>query len=796
MHELLTTDEMARADRLAIAAGVCGLELMERAGAAVAWAVRERLPRGASVAVVCGGGNNGGDGFVAARLLTAWGYRVGVLLLGTREALRGDAAAMAARWSGTTGPATPDALAGADLILDAIVGAGLSRPVEGAGRAMIEAINASGLPVVAVDLPSGISGTTGAVMGAAVKATETVTFFRKKPGHLLLPGRLHCGLLRLTDIGLPTGVLDEIRPRTFVNAPALWAKAYRVPSIEGHKYTRGHAVVVSGTLSYTGAARLVARAALRAGAGLVTIASPPDALLVHAVTNLAVMVRSVEDVDALAGLLKDQRLNAVVLGPGGGIGAVMRAQVAAALCGGGRGVVLDADALTSFAGEPRALSALLKGAEARAVLTPHEGEFARLFGPLREIAEASSKLQRARAAARFCGCAVLLKGPDTVVAAPDGRAAVGDNAPPWLGTAGSGDVLAGIVAAHLAQGMPAFEAACAAAWLHGEAGEEAGPGLISEDLPEALRPVLRRVIRSAPASNDVVAEKSRALGLPDRADMDHALARHLGREGDADRLSGLKRERVEPERLPAVVELVEQAEGLVVQLENLRRRRAVRQRENDRAAALGGEGRCERSQRRRVRRRRQLRACGAADRNRHAQGLREVHALGQRIGGERFGRRQRLGAWRGLRAVNEAGDRHGPSRALERERGRAARRRAGVDEKVDPVSRRERDAALARGEGLGWLPVDRHHEGAMVFQAQREEPRRGSVDEPQAQPLPGANRDVEKGALVGGDVIGRPGLGGVGGHEGAVGLEPPVLEQQGDVGIDAHRRALVDDQHA
>jgi hydroxyethylthiazole kinase-like uncharacterized protein yjeF len=329
-------------------------------------------------------------------------------------------------------------------------------------------------------------------MGMAVHASETVTFFRRKPGHLLLPGRLHCGPVMVADIGIPDTVLDTIRPATFANAPSLWARQFPVPQPGGHKYRRGHALVVSGDASHTGAARLAARGALRAGAGLVTIVCPPDALPIQAASNLAVMVRAFDGVEGLARLLGDERLNAVVLGPGGGVGDLMRRQVLAALDG-PRAVVLDADALTSFAEAPDGLFSAIRGRTQPTVLTPHEGEFSRLFSNLGQSTEKTSKLEHAHQAAVLSGAVVLLKGSDTVVAAPDGRRSITENAPPFLATAGSGDVLAGFVAALLAQGMPGFEAASGAAWLHGEAGGEAGPGLIAEDLPEALRLVYRRL---------------------------------------------------------------------------------------------------------------------------------------------------------------------------------------------------------------------------------------------------------------------------------------------------------------
>ena len=491
MIELLTNAEMAEADRLTVAAGTPGIDLMENAGRAVADVATGLAGR--RVVVVAGPGNNGGDGFVAARCLAERGYIARVAFVGDMARLKGDAALAAKKWTGKVVPAAPAALADCDIIIDALFGAGLDREVEGLPRTMIEAMNACGRPVIAVDLPSGVNGTSGAVMGAAVKAAQTVTFFRRKTGHMLLPGRLHCGTVQVANIGIPASVLETIKPATYANGLALWGHAFPLPRVESHKYSRGHAVVVSGGLSSTGAARLAARGALRAGAGLVTIASPREALSVNAAANLAVMVRPVDGAAELGKFLADRRLNAVVLGPGGGIGAVMREQVAAALAG-GAAAVLDADALTSYAGDARGLSALV--AERRGpptVLTPHQSEFSRVFNAVDKDSNLNGKLEKSRAAARSSGAIVLFKGPDTVVAAPDGRASIADNAPPTLATAGSGDVLAGIIAGLLAQGMPAIEAVSAAVWLHGEAANEFGAGLISEDLPEALPAVYRRL---------------------------------------------------------------------------------------------------------------------------------------------------------------------------------------------------------------------------------------------------------------------------------------------------------------
>jgi hydroxyethylthiazole kinase-like uncharacterized protein yjeF len=330
-------------------------------------------------------------------------------------------------------------------------------------------------------------------MGAAINAVETVTFFRRKPAHLLMPGRKHCGRVRVAEIGIDAHVLEEIRPQTFENVPQSWRKSFPVPSIDGHKYARGHAVVLSGELASTGAARLAARGALRAGAGLVTVASPRDALAVNAAALTAVMVRPVDTVIEFADLVGDRRLNSIVIGPGAGIGARTRDLVHTALLT-KRGLVLDADALTSFAEAPERLFEQIRASEdPQVILTPHEGEFPRLFSDISNKHPGRSKLERVRDAAQRSSAVVLLKGPDTVVASPDGRASIASNAPPWLATAGAGDVLAGMIAGLLAQGVPAYEAACIGVWMHGEAAREAGPGLIAEDLTEVLPAVFRRL---------------------------------------------------------------------------------------------------------------------------------------------------------------------------------------------------------------------------------------------------------------------------------------------------------------
>ena len=517
VQEVLTVHEMGEADRRAVALGVPSLTLMENAGRAVADAAWVHLQKGDPVVVLCGPGNNGGDGFVAARLLAEHGCEVTVALLGERAALKGDAAEMAGRWSGAVVPLEPDAIRPAKVVIDAIFGAGLARDVDGEVAKTIRVLNECqhGARVIAVDVPSGLDGDTGGERGVALRADETVTFFRLKPGHVLYPGRSLCGRLHVAEIGIPTAVLAEIETGASVlSATSAADVAALIPwrQASDHKYDHGHAVVVSGPAFKSGAARLAARGALRVGSGLVTVASPPSALGENAAHLTAVMLKPCPDARVLAEILSDERKNAVLIGPGAGVGRDTTELVLAALeCG--AACVLDADALTSFAvhdegsgtagggifgftakstsmaHSPLVLFAAIRAMPARpVVLTPHEGEFKRLFA---DLAGLPSKLDRARAAAGMSGAVVILKGPDTVIASPDGHAAINTNAPPTLATAGSGDVLAGFVAGLLAQGMPAYAAACAAVWLHGECANVLGPGLIAEDLTEVLPQVLR-----------------------------------------------------------------------------------------------------------------------------------------------------------------------------------------------------------------------------------------------------------------------------------------------------------------
>ncbi len=498
MTGLPTAARMRAIEQAAIESGqVTGRELMERAGCGVVaamfdeWPALARAPQRA--VVLCGPGNNGGDGFVVARLLAERGWTVAAFLFGEADRLPPDARANFERWQmiGTTRPlAEAQGAAGGGLVVDALFGTGLARPLEGVLR---ETVARRAARCVAIDIPSGICADSGRVLGAAMRADLTVSFHSAKPGHYLADGPEHCGALRVADIGLPPGAPEAI---TLCPAPGTATLAKRAG---GHKYGHGHALILSGGAGRTGAARLAARAALRIGAGVVTLGVPGAAQQEVACQIAALMLRRIEDGVGLAEMLADPRITALCLGPG--LGLARARDLVPVACGGvvPRATVLDADALTAFEDEPGALFAMLHG---DCVLTPHLGEFARLFPDLAAKltlpatkGPAYSKADAAREAARRAGCVVLLKGPDTVIAAPDGRcsihAAQYDRAAPWLATAGSGDVLAGILTGLMARAIPPVQAAEAAAWLHVEAARAFGPGLIAEDLPDTLPQVLR-----------------------------------------------------------------------------------------------------------------------------------------------------------------------------------------------------------------------------------------------------------------------------------------------------------------
>ncbi len=482
-HALLTADEMRRAEEICCARGpLVSYDLMQSAGRAVARVVQDRW-KPCRVLVLCGPGNNGGDGYIAAEALRAAGWQVKIAATLSNNPSQ-DAACAALAWQGETHPLSSNNFDQADLVIDALFGTGLRRPIDGDLAPIIEALNASKKPVVAVDIPSGVDSDTGKNLGIAVQANVTVTFFRKKPGHLLLPGATLSGDVFVAQIGMEDSLLEGEKIIAAENNPDLWLSVFPFPKPEGHKYTRGHALVYGGAIM-TGASRLAARAAQRLGAGLVTLAAPQNVVALYAVALESVIVRQADKVDGWRALANDAKKNVILIGPGAGVRKELRDFVLEVLAT-RKPCVLDADALTAFADGPQTL---FKALHPDCALTPHEGEFARLFGA--SVDSQADKITRTRKAAALAGSVVLLKGADTVIASPNGHAVVNHNAPPWLATAGAGDVLGGMILGLLAAGMPVFAAATAAAWLHGCIANNFGPGLIAEDLVEGIPGALK-----------------------------------------------------------------------------------------------------------------------------------------------------------------------------------------------------------------------------------------------------------------------------------------------------------------
>ena len=477
-HTLLDVASARAIDKAAIAAGTADIELMERAGAATVAAIRARW-QPVSTLVLAGPGNNGGDGYVIARLLAEAGWQVRVAGACSRERLAGAAALAAGRWRGAIEAIGPECLDGAELVVDAIFGTGLARPLDGSLRATVEALNGRPVPVVTVDIASGIDSDTGAVLGAAVEADLTVTFFRRKPGHLLLPGRHYAGAVVVSTLDVADAVYAAIPATLFANMPDLWIGDFPWPTQDGHKYSRGHALLLGGT-AMTGAARLAAYAAQRIGAGLVTIAADPAVVPLYAAWRADLMVTAVADGAAFGSLLADRRLNAVLLGPGAGADARLAIAIGAALDA-GVGLVLDADCFSILAERSNGLLGRLND---RVIMTPHEGEFARLYG------KPVPRLPAALKAARESGGTILLKGSDTIVAGADGKAVINSGAPPDLATAGSGDILAGLIVGLVANRLPPMLAGMIACWVHGEAASLFGPGLLAGDIADLVPRVL------------------------------------------------------------------------------------------------------------------------------------------------------------------------------------------------------------------------------------------------------------------------------------------------------------------
>ncbi|CAN7356569.1 NAD(P)H-hydrate dehydratase [Rhizobium sp. LjRoot254] len=480
---LIEPESVREIDAACIQSGIPGFRLMTAAGLAVAASALRHFPGARRFAVLAGPGNNGGDAHIAAGALKEAGAGVEVFRLASRRPSTDDAARALAECDVIAQSMDAYEPMEGDVVIDGVFGAGLSRGVLLELAALIAKVERLRIPIIAIDLPSGIDGRTGQILGAAFKADVTVTFMALKPGMLLLPGREHCGQVEIAEIGVPRRLIEAHKSNVHINGPEIWKDYERLHDASAHKYSRGALVVFSGGASHTGAARLTVNAGLRAGAGLVTIATPAEAMAVNATHLTAVMLREIDDIDDLNSWIEDKRLSTFVLGPGFGVGAKARDFVLALK---DRKLVLDADGITSFKDDPGTLFDAFATGEPHLVLTPHEGEFSRLLVDIADDARLS-KIDKAIAAAKRANAAVIYKGSDTVIASPDGRAAINTNAPPSLATAGSGDVLAGICGALLAQGYPVHEAACAAVWYHGDAANRAGAALTAETLVEQVR---------------------------------------------------------------------------------------------------------------------------------------------------------------------------------------------------------------------------------------------------------------------------------------------------------------------
>ncbi|WP_120496038.1 NAD(P)H-hydrate dehydratase [Kiloniella sp. EL199] len=470
-HSLLSVRDMYRADSLAMESGVSGISLMGKAGRAVAKTVCGMVPEG-RVLVLCGPGNNGGDGFVAAVVLDELGYEVQLYSMVPISELKGDALHFAREWRGIVLRELDEADFGqADVIVDALFGAGLARPLDRTCCSYVEW--SLGKCVVSVDIPSGVSGDTGELVGGiAFHAEKTVTFLVKKTGHCLYPGADWCGDVIVADIGIPKKVRAKLDLQFQENHPDLWSKQIPRYQYDQHKYHFGHSLVWGGQMS--GAGRLVAMSALRAGSGLVTVLCSEADRLLYELTSPSLIVEEHKDPMTLAEFLKNRKISSFVLGAGGGRSDDFKSFVSTILESCSIPVVLDADAISVFEEKPEQLLSLLND---QVIITPHEGEFKRLFPEIR-----GSRLERARQAAVKAGCVLVLKGADTIITAPDGRTVINTNAPYWLARGGTGDVLAGIITGLLAQSVSVFEAACAGVWLHGDAAQRAGSGMIADDL--------------------------------------------------------------------------------------------------------------------------------------------------------------------------------------------------------------------------------------------------------------------------------------------------------------------------
>ena len=477
---LLTNSQMSFVENQAIKSGKKSTELMENAGTAVVKLILKRY-KNRNISVLCGPGKNGGDGFVVARLLKEQGWNVRLGLTSSQKDK--DSIEKAELWKGNIEPLNESLLYGNPIIIDAMFGAGLKRKLTGIPLALVTKINNKKLDCIAIDIPSGIDGDSGKILGDAPKCKLTITFFCAKPGHFLMPSKSKVGEVIIEDIGISNSFLKQINVKTFLNTPELWKKKFPIPTYDTHKYKRGH-LLIAGAANMTGATHLASSSARRIGAGVVTIGAPSSSCDIYKLGAFGHIVLPINNPGDWNNLLKNYKNTATLIGPGLGKIAFLKDVVIAAL-NSKKPVILDADGLNIFKNNPLQL---FHSTNRKHILTPHEGEFKKLFN------FKGNPISRVSRAAKKSGAIVLLKGSSTIIAHPNGKIIINDTGKPYLATAGSGDVLAGIIAGLITQGMNVFEAGCGGTWIHGRAAELFGPGLIAEDIPKLIPTILNEII--------------------------------------------------------------------------------------------------------------------------------------------------------------------------------------------------------------------------------------------------------------------------------------------------------------
>ncbi|VAV90167.1 NAD(P)H-hydrate epimerase / ADP-dependent (S)-NAD(P)H-hydrate dehydratase [hydrothermal vent metagenome] len=483
---ILTTKNCYQADKQAIASGITPVTRMENAGSGAAESITARYEK-CKTLILCGPGANGGDGYVIARKLHEAGWSVDVMAL-TAPVAGSDAEFMAQQCPVDASSRVRQLPTDIELIVDCLYGAGLNRALDADTTQLIHQVNQHKSPVVAIDLPSGIFGDSNGGFAPCIVADTTITFAVKKLAHVLEPERSFCGVVEVVDIGFPDGMISDMPEVALENSPCLWSQIPVQPGAQSHKHNRGRLWVGCGGHLQTGAARLAARAGLRIGAGWVMLGGSKKAMQVCAAHETSIVLQTRPKHQSMAKTLQTSPVpDCVILGPAGGIGARMRADILDVLRS-GIAAVLDADALRVMSAEPEVFFELCNE---NTVLLPHEAEFLGLFPDLNQTF--GHKINRVKAAASRAGCTVLLKGADSVIANATGRAVVNTKTSAWLATLGTGDVLAGMVGGLMAQRVGGMDATCAAVWIHGALGQNLGAGLIAEDLPNEIPNILKNM---------------------------------------------------------------------------------------------------------------------------------------------------------------------------------------------------------------------------------------------------------------------------------------------------------------